>query len=347
MKHPPCHIANLIAKHRKGLCSPSELEELNTWLQSGQSQQELEAFLNDRADNHEDQTDEEQEKQSLQLVFSRLRAQVKGTSGQASPTVAHSVWRHIRTEAGRVAASIAAVVGLTALAYYLLPASSATTQATAQAWVVKESKAGQKLALTLPDGSLVKLNSRSSVVYRSDFLDDSVRYVQLEGEAFFEVTPSDQPFVVESNGVKTRVLGTAFNIKEKSNNNIEIALVHGKVQVEKGSETQLLLPSEMAVVRQGEGIEKTHFHEKEILGWKDGILYVKAQHFEEIIEQLEAWYGVEIEVEGRLSHKGIEAHYQNETLASVLKGLGYIANFNYEITQNKVIIKPIRNRAYE
>ena len=99
--------------------------------------------------------------------------------------------------------------------------------------VVKENPRGVKSQIQLPDGTLVRLNAESSISYQSNF-SDTARLISLTGEAYFEVVKDAQrPFRVTSNQVETTALGTTFNIKADKPDNIEIALVEGKVKVTK------------------------------------------------------------------------------------------------------------------
>jgi hypothetical protein len=86
--------------------------------------------------------------------------------------------------------------------------------------------------IRLEDGSEVKLNPKSEISYQEYFNDDE-RKVYLKGEAFFNVTKDKlRPFIVITNDVTTRVLGTSFNIKAYDNEKqVTVAVVTGKVSV--------------------------------------------------------------------------------------------------------------------
>ncbi len=71
---------------------------------------------------------------------------------------------------------------------------------------------GQKTNVTLPDGSLVWINSDSKLSYGSRF-DTKERFVILEGEAYFDVAyDKNRPFIVEAKGMRIKVHGTEFNV---------------------------------------------------------------------------------------------------------------------------------------
>ncbi len=101
----------------------------------------------------------------------------------------------------------------------------------------------QPLTDTLPDGSVITLNKLSSLTYPNRF-DGNTRTVQLNGEAFFNVTPNkDKPFIVDVNGVIIRVVGTSFNVKSTAGKT-EVIVETGRVEVSKQQFTVMLTPHE-------------------------------------------------------------------------------------------------------
>ncbi len=87
--------------------------------------------------------------------------------------------------------------------------------------------------ITLPDSSRVTLQPNGTIRYNDKMFSGATRNVQLVGEAFFEVTrDTERPFLVYSNGLITKVLGTSFNIKaRKGSDNVTVIVRTGKVSV--------------------------------------------------------------------------------------------------------------------
>lgn len=101
---------------------------------------------------------------------------------------------------------------------------------------------------TLPDGTVVTLNKNSRLQYPSRFV-DSVRQVQLEGEAFFEVhRDSAHPFLIRTDEVEVRVLGTSFNLRHR-NGETKVVVETGLVQVSHRSKQVKLKAGEQVKVR--------------------------------------------------------------------------------------------------
>ena len=72
--------------------------------------------------------------------------------------------------------------------------------------------AGQRAQITLQDGTQVWLNAQSTLTYPSHFSRKN-REVKITGEAFFDVAKDrKKPFIVSTQNVHVKVLGTQFNV---------------------------------------------------------------------------------------------------------------------------------------
>ena len=88
-------------------------------------------------------------------------------------------------------------------------------------------------SLTLPDGTKVQLNSKSTLLYPHEFTGDS-RSVFLLGEANFKVKPDKKrPFIVKSNDLQITALGTEFNVSAyPESQEIATTLISGSIRVD-------------------------------------------------------------------------------------------------------------------
>jgi transmembrane sensor len=247
----------------------------------------------------------------------------------------------------KIAAAITFFIVATFLGYWVVnDFNKVQTQAQAidVATITKSVNKGQKLKIHLPDGSFVWLNSESSISYPDRFTGPE-RVVELSGEAFFEVVKnSDQPFVVHAGELSTHVMGTTFNVRNFENeDHIDVALLTGMVKVNSGnhSEGHVLNPGEKLSYSIGKKEYKMQpFDELEEMGWKDGILFFNNASYEDVVNTLERWYGVEfITVKKDTSPWKFSGEFRNEYLDIVLKSISYSKNFTYIIDQNKVYIK--------
>jgi len=208
--------------------------------------------------------------------------------------------------------------------------------------IVKSTPKGSKSSFYLPDGSLVKLNSSSSVEFPSSF-PDSIRIVKLVGQAFFEVVRNESaPFIVQTDNVNVRVLGTSFDIQSfPGAHKLEVAVSEGTVAVDTDlGLTEILIQSEMASLNRETGkIKKSTFSPIFQLGWKDGILAFKDRPLEEVFDELEKWYGVELKIDDKIDlNKRFTGIYENQSLKNILTGMSKILEWKFEINGKTVSI---------
>jgi len=205
--------------------------------------------------------------------------------------------------------------------------------------ITRSNPAGQKSIIDLPDGTKIHLNSESEIEFPKEFTAD-IRLVSLKGEAFFEVKKETRPFLVESGNAKIHVLGTSFNVKQKTNEPLYVALVTGKVRVNAENGDQVTLdPDEMLVMEKGGEFSKRKFDPMDEIGWKDNYLVFKSTNFSDVIDKLENWYGAKIAVRGRIDPKWTYSGvYKDEMLENVLRGICMTSGMTYEINKKQITI---------
>ena len=151
--------------------------------------------------------------------------------------------------------------------------------------------------LVLSDGTKVWLNSQSELRYPVNFTGKQ-RVVELIGEAYFDVTPNPQkPFLVKTCQVDTRVLGTKFNVCTYPNEDMNITLVEGKVQLHspQSSRDLILQPGENANKKVGASkIVVSKVDVRKYTAWRDGCFYFKKERLEDILTKLSRWYDFKV-----------------------------------------------------
>lgn len=183
------------------------------------------------------------------------------------------------------------LVDSTALNYQQAPARTSEKLAYNKVNVPR----GGEYQLTLSDGSKVQLNSMSSIRFPVQFAQDC-RLVELEGEAYFEVSKTGQPFIVQTKGMKIEVLGTSFNISAYANEEYQTTLVSGsvKVQTENGS-NRVLKPSEQACITPGSNqINVRNVDTAFYTSWIHGKINFKDQRLDDIMKTLARWYDMDV-----------------------------------------------------
>jgi len=162
--------------------------------------------------------------------------------------------------------------------------------------------AGQRVDVSLPDGTKVCLNALSELEYPTFFAGKN-RTVRLKGEAFFDVAhDSDHPFVVETFACNVEVLGTKFDVEADSERReFAASLVEGKVRIK-----DKLTSGRQVVLRPNERLQYTDgrmlvslIPEYEEFQWRDGLIAFRNASFTELIGEFEKYYGVKIEIRSR------------------------------------------------
>lgn len=160
---------------------------------------------------------------------------------------------------------------------------------------------GQRAELTLIDGTKVWLNAKTTFTFPSKFT-DSTRNVILDGEGYFSVTKDvERPFFVQTEKYGIKVLGTEFNVTAYSGTSFfETALVKGTVEVfSPVTPSKIELSPNMRTYEKN-GVLKTGMieHPSYFL-WKEGLICFFDEPVGKMIEKLELYYDVTIDVRNR------------------------------------------------
>ncbi|GAA0538274.1 FecR family protein [Chitinophaga japonensis] len=218
-------------------------------------------------------------------------------------------------------------------------------------------KKGARSTLHLPDGTEVWLNAGSKVSYENNFA-GGAREVTLEGEAFFDVAKDpDRPFIIHTDMIDIRVLGTALNVRAYADEKAtETALIRGAVEItlHRSPEKRIVLrPDEKLVVRNDSPaltkplpimtLTQVHYLEQdqepapmETL-WMKNKLVFDDEPLQQVALKLERWYDVKVIIADKaLEQVEYSGVFENEDISQVLYALQLTGNFHYTI-RGKVI----------
>jgi ferric-dicitrate binding protein FerR (iron transport regulator) len=158
----------------------------------------------------------------------------------------------------------------------------------------------QNLEATLPDGSKIWLRQSSKLTFPEKF-GANERYVQLEGEAFFEVEKDTaRPFKIATRTALITVLGTAFNVRQLTGESrVEVSVREGKVRLEdKNTSRKLVLIANQTGILDIKKGEVKAFADENLnaLAWQRKRLIFRDTPLEEAVADLENFYNQRIEI---------------------------------------------------
>lgn len=167
---------------------------------------------------------------------------------------------------------------------------------------------GKNASVRLPDGTMAYLNAGSRLVYPSQF-GGKIREVLLIGEGFFNVAHNpEQPFIVTTNDLKVKALGTSFNVSAYPDDRIiEVVLAEGKVGLSTTgfslkNREQVLIPNQRAAFnRESRQTAVSNVNVENYISWHKGYLNMESTALNRIVVKLERYYNIEIDFEDPLA----------------------------------------------
>ena len=322
---------DIINKYLTGQCSEEELIEVNAWMkESEENARQLfhmeEIYHLGKFDRY---TDEQRILHAEKLLYRKLDAE------RSKHSKIPSMHRWIK-----YAAVIAVLLVISGGAGYWLYQENnhQLLVAIADEGIVKE--------VILPDGTKVWLNNSTTLKYPHEF-SEKERNVYLEGEAYFEVTKNQhKPFIVQSDAMQIRVLGTTFNFKCDKNCRIaEATLIEGEIEV-KGNHKEgrlILTPGQRAELNKNNGrLTVKQVDAKLDAVWHDNLIPFQKADIFNITRTLERFYDVKIilspDIQLDKTYSGVVK--KKSDIESVLKSLQNTIPIDYKIVGNNIFISP-------
>lgn len=235
----------------------------------------------------------------------------------------------------KVAATIVLVISAMVVAYlFRVPINKKTVT-----WHAKQTS-NEVANLNLPDGSAVTVN-RNSMIQWPENSDDTIREVRLKGEAFFDVSHHpERPFVVSTDEVKIKVLGTAFNVSNSSLGNIETEVIRGKVMMFT-SQNQIIIEAGMTGVydKSSKQLRLLKRQNENGVAYATHVLTFKSVSLKEVCQHLGKTYGVQFHFENNAVERcTLTSAYSNKSLSFIMDVISESLGITYQIKGNTVYI---------
>lgn len=204
---------------------------------------------------------------------------------------------------------------------------------------------GSKGKFTLPDGTVVWLNSESRLVYPDQFADGK-RTVNLVGGAYFEVVKDEKkPFIVKAGDVDVEVLGTSFNISSYPfKDNIETALLSGSVKISGPSVRKeiYLKPNEVFEYKRDlHAVSVKSANASLYADWIKDRLVFDNRPLSDILISMEGWYNMDIVCPEKFAESTYMSFtIRQEDIDEILRAMSFIIPISYQIKNGKAFIMP-------
>lgn len=186
---------------------------------------------------------------------------------------------------------------------------------------------GKRSKLLLADGTIVHINSATTLVYPNSFNDDT-REIYVNGEIFLDVAHNEkQPFIVRTRELAIKVLGTRFNVQAyEDEKDAQVVLEKGSVQVTSNTTAEEihLEPSYMYDYNGEGGSSVTKVDVDKYTSWVDGLIYVTDERLDALIVKLSRYYGKEIQFDENIVNLKCSGKVDlKDNLGDVLEGLTF------------------------
>lgn len=271
----------------------------------------------------------EEEPSALQLsnLWNRIDAatQEKSTVTDHTPVVPINGGAKIRPIRRWLTYAAAACVTLLLMALFYNPTRSISAG-------IAEQKTHQ-----LPDGSSVVLNASSKISYHP-LRWGVARKIELEGEAFFQVTKGRR-FVVKTTQGEVEVLGTSFNVRARGNS-FAVSCVTGKVRVSNPKGERILTPGLSTQANEnGDLVTPYTLTTQATAAWRDGKFYFNDAPLQEVFEEIQRQFEVRVQTSPKIANRKVTTYFEGNNLDSALYNVCWPLRLETSTRGNLIIVK--------
>jgi ferric-dicitrate binding protein FerR (iron transport regulator) len=234
----------------------------------------------------------------------------------------------------------AAVIFLITCSLIMYLSKLETNSPTSQEYVVRNSVHGIFID-TLPDASIVTLNSNSSIRYSHHF-NQKDRNLELIGESYFNVTASkEKPFIIATEGIHIKVVGTSFNVKRTLQpEKVEVQVASGVVKMyDDRNEITVVKGQTGTYVKSSKRFQLVDTVDANSIGYATRVFSFNNMSLDEISKYLESSYSISIKGDSSLlSSCRLTARFENESLDYILDVIAATLNIKYRVEGKTIFL---------
>lgn len=321
------HHHELAAKYLSGNATDAEVQQLEQWVLS----------------------DSENKQQFLKLQRTWSLANTKGASAKIN---IENEWKAISGKLSEAEVTKGKVVALkpkssytkflrVAAAILLLVVSGLyfynSSQSSSSLLVASEDRTIDK---QLEDGTKINLNQFSTITYEDT--KDGTRKVALQGDAFFDVVRDEsRPFVIKTDAVDVKVLGTSFYVDAREGEDeVQVIVASGKVEMKAGGQQVVLTKGEVGTFNKvSQQLSEKQNKDVNYMAWKTNRLTYEEALLEKVVYDLERTFHADITLKpAGLKNCMLTATYEGQKLGSIIRILEKTLNLKATINGERIIL---------
>ncbi len=263
-----------------------------------------------------------------------------------SDAEAQVMWQQLQTRHRRkarsrtkiqwqIAASLSALLLMGGLLFWWTNTASTVTYRTAY---------GETKRIALPDGSYVMLNANSELSYSNNWEEKTERTVDLVGEAYFSVQPTEdhRKFMVQTSTVIVEVVGTSFNVNQRRGR-ARVVLDEGKVTLHRPNDERIAMqPGDLVEISENDFVKK-QVNGDQYTSWTDNELVFDGTTLAEIAQLLEDNYGYQVIInDPTIAEKRFKGRAPAGAVENLLQQLEKVFQLDIDTEGSAIEIKPVR-----
>ncbi|MBB6107811.1 FecR family protein [Mucilaginibacter lappiensis] len=337
-------IIELFVKYLQNRCSPDEVKQLLKYFETEQDEESLRHLINAELNFEQQGTITNSREDAVLLkIKSALIAEIREDNVQQPRKILPVIPRWLK-----VAAFWLLVSALAAVLFNDFLFTIKKNAVPVKLSIIKTARSERK-QIVLFDGTKIWLSPSSTLEF-PDQLIGNFREIKLEGEAFFEVAKDKiHPFIIHSDHMDTRVVGTSFEVQTyQGQTNYKVTVVTGIVKVSglsfaKSTREEVTLhPNQQSLFNKNNGTLKSiaYPNAQMILKRKDGILNYDSASVNDVVSDFSRYYNLQIDIENKSKSCLFSGEFDTKKpISIVLEQLAVAINANVIFQDGRYILK--------
>jgi ferric-dicitrate binding protein FerR (iron transport regulator) len=351
-------IRAVLDKYQQGTCTEEERKAIEAWYDSlrlGEKnplrQQELDASLarirdglrklpgqeGEAVGEHEAPGREVGEHEVPGRTVGEHGVPGRAAAGKAAPVRVMANWR------GGVAAAVLIVIAASLWWLRTLHPKAGAGPVLQDSMNTVVTARGETRRIILPDGSTLQLNAGTAFRYPKHFAGATRTVELLKGEVYLQVVAQpEHPFIVRTGRLRTKVLGTSFDIRAyEEEKRVRIGVLTGKVCVDEEGKSLAVLEKGMSLEadRGVDSIARSSFeNDYEMAAWKEGAMYFRDAGFGDIAFEIANKYDIGLVNKSKKKLWSYTGLFRNESLEEVIETICQTESLRYTFDNNEILI---------